>query len=90
MRKAAKTDKAAATFDKAAEIGEKDDYAAQYAAEQAEAIRFQAVAVQAARIRENYENLLGADTVRQTEQFRIRQDFVRDELLDRSNEHNIE
>lgn len=85
-----KTDKAAATFDKAAEIGEKDDYAAQYAAEQAEAIRFQAVAVQAARIRENYENLLGADTVRQTEQFRIRQDFVRDELLDRSNEHNIE
>lgn len=85
-----KPEKAAETFDKAAEIGEKDDYAAQYAAEQAEAIRFQAVAVQAARIRENYENLLGTDTVRQTEQFRIRQDFVRDELLNRATEHDIE
>ena len=85
-----KSEKAAETFDKAARIGEKDDFAAQYAAEQAEAIRFQAVAVQAARIREDYENLLGAGAARQAEQSRVQQDFVRDELRDRVNEHDIE
>lgn len=85
-----KTDKAVETFDKAAQIGEKDDYAAQYAADRAEAIRFNAVAVQADRIRGNYENLLGADAVRQAEQSRIRQDFIRDELLDRANKHDVE
>lgn len=85
-----KPEKAAETFDRAVRIGEKDDFAAQYAAEQAEAIRFQAVAVQAARIRENYENLLGTGTERQTEQNRVRQDFVRDELRDRANEHETE
>jgi len=85
-----KTDKAVETFDKAAQIGEKDDYAAQYAADRAEAIRFNAVAAQAERIREDYENLLGADAVRQAEQSRIRQDFIRDELLDRANKHDVE
>ena len=84
-----KTDKAVETFDKVAQNGEKDDFAVQYAAEHAEAIRFQAVAAQAARIRENYENLLGADAVRQAEQSRIRQDFIRGELLDRANEHDV-
>lgn len=85
-----KTDKAVETFDKAAQIGEKDDFAVQYAADRAEAIRFNAVAAQAARIRQDYENLLGADAVRQAEQSRIRQDFIRDELLDRANKHDVE